>query len=348
MFEALVTLCVMTDPGATQSCRDVLLPGYASETQRSCEDALRQAPPDWLASVKDWKATCAPRPASTLAFQEIEPGVFVHRGLIAEPNPDNLGDIANIGFVIGTHSIAVIDAGGSREVGEQVYLAIRARSALPISHLILTHMHPDHVFGAEALREAGTELLGHSGLPRALSDRAETYQTNFSRLIGAQGFLGSRIVGPDRVLSGPETIDLGGRVLHLMPWPVAHTGTDLTVLDTTSGVLFAGDLLFDEQVPALDGALRGWRAVLEELQTVPAALVVPGHGGPVLPWPNAAAQEAQYLGVLERDTKAALDAGLSLGAATEVIGRSEAGHWQMFDLYNPRNATVAFTELEWD
>lgn len=348
MFEALITLCVLTDPGRIQSCREMLLPGYASEIQIDCQDALRRAPPEWLALEQEWEATCGPRPVSALAFQQIAPGVFAHRGLIAEPDPDNLGDIANIGFVIGTQSIAVIDAGGSRQVGEQIYLAIRAQSELPISHLILTHMHPDHVFGAEALREAGAEVLGHTGLPRALSDRAEAYQTNFARLIGPQGFLGSRIVGPDRVLPRPETIDLGRRVLQLIPWPTAHTGTDLTVLDTTSGVLFAGDLLFDEQVPALDGALRGWRAVLAELQSVPAALVVPGHGGPALPWPDSAAPEAEYLDVLERDTKAALDAGLSLGAATEVIGRTESSHWQMFDLYNPRNATVAFTELEWD
>lgn len=348
MFEALVTLCVLADAGGPQVCRGVLLPGYAAETRAACEGALTAAPPDWLAEAGEWVASCAPRPASVLAFDEIAPGVFVHRGMIAEPDAANAGDIANIGFIIGPDSIAVIDAGGSRLVGEQVYLAIRARSALPISHLILTHMHPDHVFGAEVMREAGAEIVGHADLPRALSDRAEAYLASFTRLIGPQGFIGSRIVGPDRTLAGSASIDLGGRELRLVPWPTGHTMTDLTVFDPASGVLFAGDLLFDEQVPALDGALRGWRSVLADLQAVPASLVVPGHGGPVLPWPDAAAPQARYLGVLETDTRAALQAGLSLGAATSEIGQSEAENWALFDLYNPRNATVAFTELEWD
>lgn len=348
MFEALVTLCVLAGAGAEDKvCRVVLLPGYAAETQIGCETALRVAPPGWLAE-RDGAASCAVRPATTLVFGEIAPGVFVHRGAIAEPGPDNGGDIANIAFIIGAQSIAVIDAGSSRALGEQVYLAVRAQSALPISHLILTHMHPDHVLGAEPLREAGAQVLGHANLPRALSDRAETYQTNFARLIGAEGFIGSRIIGPDRLIAAPETIDLGRRELRLAPWTTAHTATDLTVLDSTSGVLFSGDLMVHDMTPALDGSLRGWRGVLADLEQLPATLVVPGHGGPLLPWPDAAAPLVRYLAVLETDTRAALDAGVSLGAATAMIGQSEAGNWQLFELYNPRNATVAFTELEWD
>ena len=88
--------------------------------------------------------------------------------------------------------------------------------------------------------------------------------------------------------------------------------------------------------------------VLGDMMRMPADKVVPGHGGPILAWPQAAAPQSRYLGVLEEDTRAALQAGLTLGAAIRTIGRSEAGHWQLFDLHNPRNATVAYTELEWE
>jgi hypothetical protein len=36
-----------------------------------------------------------------------------------------------------------------------------------------------------------------------------------------------------------------------------------------------------------------------------------------------------------------------MARAVPEIGRSERDHWQLFDDYNPRNATVAFSELEW-
>ncbi|MDN3718193.1 hypothetical protein QW131_00545 [Roseibium salinum] len=132
------------------------------------------------------------------------------------------------------------------------------------------------------------------------------------------------------------------------PRPTAHTATDLTVLDKATGTLFLGDLLFDTHTPTLDGSLRGWIEVMSALKDDPAQRVVPGHGGPMLPWPEAIAPQMRYLEVLAADTRAALHDGLSLGEATDVIGRSEAGKWQLFELYNPRNATAAYTELEWE
>lgn len=353
MFEAFVTMCMLAAaspevPLPGETCRTALLPGFAAETKAACERASRRVLRQPVGAKEVGLPFCAPRPTSILAFSEVTPGVFVHRGVVAEPDPANVGDVSNIAFVVGSHSIAVIDAGGSRKVGEEIYLAIRQRSTLPIAHLILTHVHPDHVFGAEPLSEAGAAILGHANLPRALADRAENYRENFTRLIGEAAFLGSRAPVPDRVIAEQEVIDLGGRVLELRAWPSAHTATDLTVLDRTSGILFAGDLLFDTHTPALDGSLRGWLAVLSRMKGLPARRVVPGHGRPLLDWPQAAEPLERYLGVLEADTQRALDDGLALGPASEAIGRSEAGRWHLFDLFNPRNATVAYTELEWD
>lgn len=80
-------------------------------------------------------------------------------------------------------------------------------------------------------------MLGQANLPRALSDRAEDYRASYARRIGEAAFLGSRIVAPDRTIAQQEAIDLGGRVLELRAWPTAHTSTDLTVFDRTSGIL---------------------------------------------------------------------------------------------------------------
>ncbi len=343
MFEAFVTLCL----AAGGPCRVALLPGYGADTPSACMAALSERPP----AVPEEAAgapRCAPRPVADLSFTEIAPGVFAHRGAIAEPDAENRGDVANIAFVIGSEAVAVIDAGGSRAVGEAVYLAIRARTSLPIRALVLSHMHPDHVYGAAPLAEAGAVVVGRAGLARALADRAVSYAEGFGSRIGAPGFLGTALPRVDREVAERTGIDLGGRVLTLETEPTAHTATDLIATDSATGVLFAGDLVFAEHAPALDGSLPGWQGVLGRLTARKAPLVVPGHGGPALPWPGGAAPLARYLDTLAADTRAALAAGSPLSEATRNIGVTEAAHWRLFDLYNARNATAAYTELEWE
>ena len=339
MFEAIFSLCLA---GADAPCRDILIPGYEAETMVACTEDLTKRPPDTPEPVGCREA---PEP---LAFEEVADGLFVHMGAIEEPNEKNGGDIANLGFVIGSSSVAVIDTGGARAVGEGIWRAIRAQTDLPVSHVVLTHMHPDHVLGAGVFEDAGAKIVGHPGLGRALADRQENYLESLTALIGSEGFLGTEAPEVTETVDGESSIDLGDRVLELQAWPTAHTGTDITVVDRATGTLFTGDLVFHIHTPALDGSLPGWRDVLGTLQSMSIARIIPGHGGPVLDWPEGANPLSRYLETLEADTRAAIDDGKRIGEAAETVAQSEAPNWKLFDAYNPRNATVAYTELEWE
>lgn len=358
MFEILVSLCLAaSQPSVEGACRQVLLPGYETADPAACKAALDSLTlaPDWpegqgMEGQKDLQGaqSCVPS-GPALDVQEIAPGVFVHSGAVAEPDPLNAGDVSNSGFVIGETSVAVIDAGGSRQVGEKLYRAIRQRTDLPVSHLILTHMHPDHVLGASVFREAGADITGHPALARALEDRAASYLASFGRLIGENAFIGTRIILPGHEPGTPlSDIDLGGRKLRLAIWPLAHSPVDLTVYDEMSGTLFAGDLVFDRHTPALDGSVTGWLKVLDQLETLPVKHLVPGHGAAVLPHPDGLNSTRRYLELLARDSRAAIAAGEPLSTAARHIGSGEAENWALFDLFNPRNATAAYSELEWE
>ncbi|WP_269585464.1 quinoprotein relay system zinc metallohydrolase 2 [Roseibium sp. Sym1] len=345
MFELVVMICLLAQP---DTCRAQLVPGMERQSLEECEallPGLALPATNVPANARDTgNATCRPM-GPGLKLTQVAPGVYVHRGEIAEPGPDNLGDVANIGVVVGDTSIAVIDTGGSRAVGEELYRAIRALSPLPVSHVILTHIHPDHVFGAAVFAEAGATIVAHPGFIRAFRDRQDAYLTGFERLIGPQGFLGTHPVRPGEAAG---EIDLGGRVLSIETWPAAHSTTDLTVVDRSTNTMFAGDLVFDRHLPALDGSLPGWLTSLDRLAATDAERIVPGHGAPALPLEAALEPMRRYLDTLQGDTRQALQNGERIGEAVEHIAQSESTEWELFDLFNTRNATAAFTELEWE
>jgi quinoprotein relay system zinc metallohydrolase 2 len=292
-------------------------------------------------------STLAQAQQQELPVSEVAPGIFAHIGKTALMTAENDGAIANIGFIIGESAVAVVDTGGSVREGRRLLAAIRARTNKPIRYVIYTHGHPDHVFGAAAFDSAGTEFAGHRNLPRALAARGQFYLDAFRRIMGAQLMDGVRIIPPTRLVDGTVTLDLGSRILTLRSWPAAHSDNDVTVLDQQTKTLFAGDLVFRSHIPVLDGSLRGWLGMLDELSTLPAARVVPGHGA-VSEWPGALSDQRRYLETLASDVRKLVARGAPITVAADTAAATERSRWQLFDDYNARNATTAFSEIEWE
>lgn len=290
---------------------------------------------------------CASARASEPAVvTEIAPGVYVRHGVTEDATAANDDAIANIGFIVGMESVAVIDPGGSLTDGQALRAAIRAATPLPIRYVVMTHVHPDHIFGAAAFLGDHPTYVGHVRLPAALAARGMFYQRELTQILG-QAHAGV-VVSPALLVTGTTTLDLGGRALDVTAHATAHTDNDLTVFDRSTATLWAADLLFVERIPSLDGSVLGWLRELQTLTARPAARAVPGHGPVSVPWPDAAVAETRYLSTLVTGIRAVIAKGGDIDTAVATVGLGERDQWALFDDYNGHNVTVAFKELQWE
>ena len=281
------------------------------------------------------------------AIEDVGHGIYVHHGKHLDIDEGYQGDICNTSFVVGEKGVAVIDTGGSLKVGNQLREAIKKITDKPILYVINTHVHPDHIFGNAAFLQDKPQFVGHAKLGDAMQLRKEGYDKLNAKYLGADA-TGSEIVKPTLAVKEPMTLDLGKRTLKVTPYTVAHTNTDISVIDSQTSTLFTGDLLFIERTPVVEGDIKGLIAAIDVLKTYPVQQVVPGHGPVTKDWLQALTNEQRYLNAVLTDIRANIKAGKSMTDAMDSAAAGEKDKWLLFDVANRRNINTIYPGLEWE
>jgi quinoprotein relay system zinc metallohydrolase 2 len=280
-------------------------------------------------------------------LSEPKPGIFVHTGRPLALDDQGHDDIANIGFIVGAKCVAVIDTGGSVTIGRDLRAAVRRYTALPVCYVINTHVHVDHVLGNAAFKDDKPTFVGHVRLADAIARSRDFFVKQYGGDL-PQPPAADQVIGPDLGVLHELTLDLGGRQLILHAWPTAHTDCDLSVYDPQTGTLWTGDLLFRERLPALDGSLKGWLAVLDPLARMKVKLAVPGHGPLARDLAAAIIPERRYLQALEDGVREELSQAKPPEEAIPRVAAAEKSHWLLWDSVHPHNVLRAYQELEWE
>lgn len=210
--------------------------------------------------------------------EPVAEGVHAFIGKTEDFTTANGGNIVNTGFIVAPGGLIVIDSGPSRRYGEQMRRAMATVSERAPALVINTHHHPDHFLGNQAF--ADTPLAALAATRQGIASEGNAFAENLYRLTG-DWMKDTEVLAPSRALAAGTT-EIAGRRLRLIALD-GHTGADLAVYDEASGVLFAGDLVFNGRAPTTPHADVGrWLTALEQLEAITReagfTALVPGHG----------------------------------------------------------------------
>lgn len=245
-----------------------------------------------------------------LKARPVADGVWLVPGADEAITRENGGAIANIAILDSREGAIVVDTGPSRRYGEELAELARELTGKPVVRALLTHFHPDHVFGCQAF--SADALAAPQGVVDGLKQSGEDFAAAMYYLAG-DWMRGTEVVLPNATVeSGVE--EFGGRRLRYVVL-AGHTASDLAVFDETSGVLIAGDLAFLDRAPTTPHAdLTVWRSSIAALGGLEAKAVLPGHG-PVADSARSLQQTRDWLDMIEERIRDAFDRGLAMTEA---------------------------------
>lgn len=278
---------------------------------------------------------------------EVADGVFLHGGMHVSIENKQHDDIANIGFIIGNKCVAVIDTGGSINMGRKLFSSIRSITNKPICYVINTHVHFDHILGNKVFSSEKVKFVGHHQLAEAVEHNRVFFLDRFKNDLGANP-QPSSIISPNILVHESMQLDIGERSLTLIPFKISHSYTDLIIIDNKTKTLWSGDLIFRQRIPSLTGSLRGWLKAMDKLKQLDVIKVIPGHGSAATSMQQAIKQQQDYLRRLLVDTRHAIAKGQFLNDAMETIDKDNKSNYLLHEYQHASNVSKAFTELEWE
>lgn len=246
-----------------------------------------------------------------LKAEKIAPQSYVVEGSTEDFTRQNGGFMVNSSFIATPEGTIIIDTGPSALFGQQLRALAEQVGGHPVARVLITHEHPDHYLGNQGFDR--TQIGASAPTIAAIKARGGDYTTNMYRLLG-DWMRETDSVPPTQVLTEHRET-FGGHDLRYLILK-GHTEADLVLFDQTTGVLYAGDLVFHNRAPTTPQAsIEDWLAALETLKSLPFTTVVPGHG-PIAHDATPLDQTADWLRWLSQTLHQSAAEGLS---AAEVM-----------------------------
>jgi glyoxylase-like metal-dependent hydrolase (beta-lactamase superfamily II) len=200
-----------------------------------------------------------------------------------------------IGLVQGSTGTLLVDTGTTLAEAAAIDRDVRQMAVCPITHVVLTHKHFDHVLGSSLFAEAdiycAPEVVEYlSSATDQIRDDALHYGADVAEIDRAIAALRSPhhgTYGAAHKAAYEAVVNLGNRTATITHPGRGHTTSDLIVVvpgadEDGPMVVFTGDLVEESADPAIDADsdVAAWPATLDRILAIGGrdALYVPGHG----------------------------------------------------------------------
>jgi glyoxylase-like metal-dependent hydrolase (beta-lactamase superfamily II) len=191
----------------------------------------------------------------------------------------------NIGIVVGSNAVLVVDTGLGPKNGETISKVVAKLAPGRKIYLTTTHFHPEHA-GGDAGFPAGTTLIRDAVQQQEMEEHGQQMVDQFASRSPQQKELlaGVKPRKPDETFDREKKLDLGGGVTARLLWfGGAHTkGDELTFVEPDR-TLISGDVVQNKTMPNIygdGGTPASWLAVLEKIEALHPAHVLPDHSAP--------------------------------------------------------------------
>jgi len=285
---------------------------------------------------------------NALQVQQVGDGIYALVGKRGPMTDKDLGTNATFGVVVTGQGVVLIDPGASFNGARRIHAAIRTITEQPVKWVINTGGEDHRWLGNGYFRQRGARIVAAAAAVQDQQERANDLLNRLDFLLTEAGAAGTQAVHADETFTGQRELRIGGLTLQLIEVGPAYTPGDTLVWLPEQRVLFAGDVVAVERMPAVGpmSDTAGWIAAFERIGALEPAHIVPGHGH-VTDLARARADTRDYLLALRRGIAELIDNGGTLDQVSQV-DQSRFGRLIGFEMLKGRNANQVFQELEWE
>ena len=282
----------------------------------------------------------------TLKPTRVAQDVYVVVGDLDAQTYGNNGLNNNLGFVVSTEGVLVINAGPTTQVARALHDAIKKITIQPIKWVVNVNSQSHYWLGNDYFKQLGIPILAHAEAIRLMRELGAGQLQSAQTLLKEKAEL-TALAYPNESVGANRILQMGKTKIELLHFGSAHTAGDLVLWLPDQKILFTGDIVFTQRMLGVIpvGNSGGWIKAFDQAMALKPRIVVPGHGKPT-DIKTATKDTRDYLMHLRNGAQTILAKGGSLQDAVEKTDQSKFKYLVNFDLLAKRNMNQVFTEME--